>query len=245
MRTLKIFMAVAIFATMVLGVEPVFAYENAPKGQKEQSRIRQESKDALYKRVDRSVKKEVKKLEREGWKTVSLPIAKQLERSWEYEWQMQDDGYPKYITVTVIARGSNFSAAQMEAENVAKVRIASNIGASVTSLADVALANKEISPDQSASLSQVLENSKLIVSQKLGRVFPSATLYREGKKNVEVRVTAHYDMQQALEIAHEVIMEQLKNESDENRAQLEQIMGIDKMRESYSNGEFNDELVTE
>ena len=52
-------------------------------------------------------------------------------------------------------------------------------------------------------------------------------------------------MQQALEIAHEVIMEQLKNESDENRAQLEQIMGIEKMRESYSNGEFNDELVTE
>ena len=45
-----------------------------------------------------------------------------------------------------------------------------------------------------------------------------------------------------MKIAHQVIMEELKNESDENKRQLESLLGMDKIQNQYNNMDFDEEL---
>jgi len=213
-------------------VEPAYAQDEKKEMRQTRKTMRQQKKE-LYQKSDKMVLQEAKKLEKEGWKTMSLPISKQLEITWERIFQYDSEGYPKFVYTTEQAVGSNFSAAQMQAENVAKVRIASNIAASVASLADVALANNEIAPSQAASLAKAIENAKVVVASKLGRVFTSESIYKVNKDTYTVRVTVLYDMRQAMTIAKESIMQDLKDESDANRQQLEQMLGMGRMIDQY------------
>lgn len=235
MKTFKIFMAVAICAVAAMSnVEPSSAQDYTKKEKRELSREMKKQQDDFYKRPHRDVRKTARKWEKEGWKSMNLPIEKQLDRTWDREAIMDAEGYPKYVSVTVESTGASFVAAQMQAENVAKVRIASNICSSVAALADNALANNDTDPRLVGSVSKAVENSKIIVSQKLGRVFPSTTVYKKKGDEYTVRVIVLYDQRQALEIAHEVILQELKNESEQNRKQLEAMMGMDKLREQYN-----------
>ena len=146
------------------------------------------------------------------------------------------------MTVEVQATGTNFTAAQMQAENVAKVRIASNIAASIMSLADIALANNETTPELTASISKAVENTKIIVSQKLGRVYTSTSVYKQTRNTYTVRAIVLYDQRQAMKIAHETVMQELANESEHNKKQLEALLGMDKIQEQYNKTDFDEEL---
>lgn len=242
MKTLKTFMAVALVAVASMSVKPAFAQDYTKQEKKELARTMKKQQNDLYKKSPKMAKQTAKKWAKEGWMSMSLPIEKQLERTWEREWLTDEEGYPKYVSVTTEATGTNFSAAQMQAENVAKVRIASNIAASVASLADIALANNETTPKLTASISKAVENSKIIVSQKLGKVFAGTSVYRKTRNGYEVRTIVLYDQRQAMKIAHQVIMEELKNESDENKRQLESLLGMDKIQNQYNNMDFDEEL---
>lgn len=242
MRTFKTFMAVAMVAVAAMSVEPAFAQDYSKKEKKEMARTIKKQQDDLYKRSPKMARKTAKEWEKEGWKSMSLPIEKQLERTWDKEVIDDEEGYPKYVSVQVQARGTNFSAAQMQAENIAKVRIASNIAASVASLTDIALANNETTPELTASISKAIENSKVIVAQKLGKVYAATTVYRQDKNGYEVRAIVLYDQRQAMKIAHQVIMDELKNESEENKRQLESMLGMDKLQDQYNQMEFDEEL---
>ena len=235
METLKNILGIMILAATVLSSNVAYSQEQTAKEQRKIERTVRQQKKELYQKADKMIRKEAKKLEKDGWKSMDMPIAKQLETTWEREVLYEPDGYPKYVYVTTDAVGQSFSAAQMEAENVAKIRIAGNIAASVASLADVALANDEISPAQASSLTRAVENAKVIVSAKLGRVFTSSCIYRVRNNNYEVRTTVLYDMRQALNIAHEAITQELKDQSQENRAKLEALLGMDNLVKSYEN----------
>lgn len=234
MKTIKIMMAAVVFAIVAMGAEQVSAQEYTKKEKKELARDMKKQQEALYKRSPKMARKTASEWEKEGWKSMNLPIEKQLEMTWERMAIMDPEGYPKYVTVTEQATGTNFSAAQMHAEDVAKVRIASNLCASVATLADVALANNETTEELTASISKAVENSKIIVSEKLGKVFTSASVYMKSGSTWTVRVIVLYDQRQAMKIAHDVILQELQNESEENRAQLESLIGIDKLREQYN-----------
>lgn len=242
MRTFKTFMAVAMVAVAAMSVEPAVAQDYSKKEKKEMARTIKKQQDDLYKKSPKMARQTAKEWEREGWKSMSLPIEKQLENTWNTLTFKDDEGYPKFVDVTSEARGTNFAAAQMQAENVAKVRIANNIAASVASLVDVALANNETTPELTSSVSKAVENSKIIVSQKLGRVYTGTTVYRQDRKGYEVRVIVLYDQRQAMKIAHQVIMDELKNESEENKRQLESLLGMDKIQSQYNSMDFDEEL---
>ena len=242
MRTFKIFMAVAMVAVAAMSIDPAFAQADSRREQKEQIRTIKRQQDDFYKKSPKLVRKTAKQWKREGWQSMGLPIEKQLDETWGMQALRNDDGYYKYIVKESYATGTNFSAAQMQAENVAKVRIASEIAASVASLADIALANNESTPEMTASLSKAVENTKIIVSQKLGRVITGVSVYRKTRNGYEVRVNVLYDQKQAMEIAHQAIVQELKNESDENRRQLEAMMGLDKIQEQYKSLGYDEEL---
>jgi sensor domain CHASE-containing protein len=200
---------------------------------KAQKKQQKEVKSDLYKKPEKDARKEAKKLAKAGWKTMGLPIDKQIEDAWLKQYEKDASGYPRYIMVTTQVVANNVSAAQMQAENLAKVRIAGTIQTNVASLVDMAVANQEISQVEAASITKVVENSKNIVAQKLGRVVKVLEIYRQKpNNNVEVRIGIVYDMKAAMSVARQVALDELKKDLDINRAKLEQMMGMDKMMEN-------------
>jgi len=200
---------------------------------KEQQKQQKTVKSDLYKKAPKDAQKEAKKLQKEGWKTMGLPIDKQLDDAWMKQSEKGADGYPRYIVATSSVIANTITAAQMQAENMAKVRIAGMIQTNVASLVDMAVANQEISQKEAASITKAVENSKNIVSQKLGRTVKVLEIYRpKPNNNIELRLTMVYDMRSAMTLARQIVLDELKNDLEVNKAQLEKMMGMDKLMEN-------------
>ncbi|MCQ2167862.1 MAG: hypothetical protein MJY69_04245 [Bacteroidales bacterium] len=225
---MKRIFAIISLSALLLTVFTCFPANSQTNDKKTSRQLKRE----LYKNPDKMVNKEVKKLEKEGWKTMDLPIGKQLERTWEKEFQLDDDGYPKYIYVTTQATSQNYSAAQMEAENLAKVRIVSTISSSVAALADIALENHEITPDQAASMSAATEKAKVLVSGKLGRVITTLSIYKQDKNAYTIRTTVLYDMKQAINLLRDAIC---NNVPENDKSKINEVIGMDSLINQYEN----------
>lgn len=184
----------------------------------------------------KEVKKRVKELEKDGWKTMDLSLDQQVRRTMERQLMQDDEGYDKYLSTTISSKGGSFSAAQMAAENIAKVRIASNLGASVASLANIALENQEITPMEATSVMNASEKAKVFVSQKLGKLITTMCVYRMVGNEYEVRITVLYDQKKAIDIAHEAMMAEIGNDP-----KLVNIINEENIRQSYDGMDFSDE----
>ena len=229
--------AMAILAVSIFMAVPATAQtdKQQKKENKEMQKDQKEIRKAVYQKSEKMALKEAKKLEKEGWKTMGLPIAKQLDETWVKMYDREPNGYPRYIWAQEMATANTFAVAQSQADNVAKLRIASQISSSIAALTDVALANQEISAKEAASITKTVENAKVIVSQKLGRTFKTMEIYQElSNGNYRVRVTMLYDMKAAVAIAREVMLEELKKDSDMNKTQLEKLLGMDKITEQVA-----------
>lgn len=243
MRTFKMILAVTAVSIATMSVEPVFAQSDYTKQEKRELArdIKSSSKD-LYKKADKDIRKEARKLQKEGWLSMDLPIEKQLERTWERQWQTEPDGYDKYITKTITTVGQSYSAALRQAENMAKLGIAADMGTLVQSMATVAVGNKEITPEQAASVSQSVEKVKLLVNEKLGRVLTSTTIYRVNRNIYEVRVTVLYSQKSALEAANQAAVATLKDDMKVNDAEFDALFGYDKLRDKYVTTEWDETI---
>ena len=235
-NTIKLVTMAIMAASMFMAVPAVAQTDRQQKkenkaAQKDQKEIRK----AVYQKTEKMAQKEAKKLEKEGWKTMGLPIAKQLDETWVKMYDREPNGYPRYIWAQEMATANTFAAAQSQADNVAKLRIAAQVSSSIAASTDIALANNEISAKDAASITKTVENAKVIVSQKLGRTFKTMEIYQEfSNGNYRVRVTMLYDMKAAVAIAREVILDELKKDSDLNKAQLEKLLGMDKLTEQVA-----------
>lgn len=235
-NTIKLVTMAIMAASMFMAVPAVAQTDRQQKkenkaAQKDQKEIRK----AVYQKTEKMAQKEAKKLEKEGWKTMGLPIAKQLDETWVKMYDREPNGYPRYIWAQEMATANTFAAAQSQADNIAKLRIAAQVSSSIAALTDIALANNEISAKDAASITKTVENAKVIVSQKLGRTFKTMEIYQEfSNGNYRVRVTMLYDMKAAVAIAREVMLDELKKDSDLNKAQLEKLLGMDKLTEQVA-----------
>lgn len=243
MKTFKTFMAAAMFASAMIIALPSAAQSDLTKKEKKEisKDIKASNKD-LYKKPEKLVKKEAKKLTKEGWKTMDLPIQKQLERTYERLWQTDDYGYDKYISKTIEVVGQSYSAALRMAENNAKLGIAADMGTLVQSLAQLGVANKELTPEQAVSVSQSVEKVKLIVNEKLGRVITSTTLYKMNRDVYRVRVTVLYSQEAALQAAQAAAQQALKEDMKVNDAEFDALFGYDKLRDQYEKSEWDETI---
>ena len=234
--TMKLAAMVVLAASLFMTV-PANAQSNRSqkKENKEMKKDQKEIHETVYKKSEKMAVKEAKKLEKAGWKTMGLPIAKQLDETWLKMYDRDASGYPRYMWAQEMATANSFAAAQSQTDNVAKLRIASQVSSSVAALTDIALANQEISAKEAASITKTVENAKVIVSQKLGRTFKTMEIYQElSNGNYRVRTTMLYDMKAAVTIAREVMLEELKKDSDVNKAQLEKLLGMDKLMDQVA-----------
>ena len=179
--------------------------------------------------AQKSIKKEVRQLKKDGWKVAPGNIAMDLQLSEAYSKALEKDekGYEKFVSGEAMTVGETYDAALFQATNLAKLDLAGKIQTEVTELIDNKLANKQLSQKQATSLAESVAASKNLVSQKLGRVIVPIKMYRDlDNGNVEVRTVMYYSHDMALDIMKQTMREDLEKKADDLSKQLDKILGF-------------------
>ena len=225
---MKKLLMVAMSLIMVASVS--FAETSMQKEiRKERQEIRKLAKKELKEKVDRSVKKEAKRLTKEGWgvKPGALPLEKQLERSYLMQYEYDENLFPKYIMGEASSIGENYDAARTAALSLAITNLAGQIQTEVTALVENTVANRQLSQEEAASISESVMASKNLISQSIGRTIPVIECYRiNSKKNNEVLVRIAYNAEMAKEAAKKAVREELEKKGNNLHEQLDKVLGF-------------------
>lgn len=196
---------------------------------KERQEIRKLAKAELKQKVDKSVKKEARRLAKEGWrvKPGALPLEKQLERSYLMQYEYDESMFPKYIMGEASSVGENYDAAKTAATSLAITNLAGQIQTEVTALIENTVANRQLSAEDAASITETVMASKNLISQSIGRVIPVVEVYRiNSKKNNEVLVRLAYNGEMAKEAAKKAVREELEKKGNNLHEQLDKVLGF-------------------
>ena len=199
---------------------------------KEQKKERKEmskmTKSELNSRASKTARREAKKFKKDGWLVTpgTLPIEKQLDRSYNMLYEIDENMMPKYIMGEAMSIGENYDAAKLQALELAKQNLAGQIETEVTELVENTVANKQLSQEQAASITQTVSASKNLISQSLGRVLPVIEMYRvKNNKNKEVYVRLAYSTDMAMQVAKKVIKEELEKKGQDLHEELDKCLG--------------------
>ncbi len=214
-----------LFLTMC--VSPSFAQISKEQA-KERKLLMESSKSELTQKATKVARKEAKKLCKEGWTTTpgTLPIEKQLDKAYLMSYEYDDNMFPKYIMGEAMSIGENYDAAKMQALELAKQNLAGQIQTEVTALVENTVANKQLSQEQAASVTQSIMASKNLISQSIGRTISVMEVYRTlSNKNKEVLVRIAYNSNMAKEAAKKIVREDLEKKGDKLHKDLDKLLG--------------------
>ena len=178
----------------------------------------------------REARKEARSMEKDGWAVApgSLPLAKVLENTWMKQVTQDDNGNVKYIYADGNAVAETKSVAEMQAIELGKLQLAGLIQTNMSSLISANIGNAQLSTQDAASVTEIVQSAKNMIAMELGYVDPSFKLFRNiGKDKIEVQVRLFYDTKQSLEIAKKVVRQELKDKLKLNEEKLEKLMGIE------------------
>ena len=174
------------------------------------------------------IRGEAKRLAKEGYAVPlgQLPMDKQLENSWQAAYELTPEGLPYYIISSQKGVAANYTAAQMQAMNAAKMDIAGQIQTMVNQVIETKVASNELSKNDAQSLTSFVSTSKNIISNTLGRVVKLVEVYREPKRSntVEVMVTLAYSSEVAQKEALKAMKESLTQEDVELMSQIDKLV---------------------
>ena len=227
---MKKFMTVAM--ALIVACTCVFAQQSAQERKqliKERQEVQKLAKKDLKAKVDKNIRKEAKRLKKEGWqvKPGALPLEKQLERSYLMQYEFDANLFPKYIMGEASSVGENYDAAKVAANSLAVTNLAGNIQTEVTALLENTVANKQLSPEEAASISETVMSSKNLISQSIGRTIPVMECFRiNSKKNNEVLVRIAYNSEMAKEAAKKAVREELEKKGQNLHEQLDKALGL-------------------
>lgn len=217
---------------LIVACTCVFAQQSAQERKqliKERQEVQKLAKKDLKAKVDKNTRKEAKRLKKEGWqvKPGALPLEKQLERSYLMQYEFDANLFPKYIMGEASSVGENYDAAKVAANSLAVTNLAGNIQTEVTALLENTVANKQLSPEEAASISETVMSSKNLISQSIGRTVPVMECFRiNSKKNHEVLVRIAYNSEMAKEAAKKAVREELEKKGQNLHEQLDKALGF-------------------
>lgn len=220
----KIFLMLSVLMITVL---PMMA-QNNKDAWKERKELRKMSRDALKEKASKDARKEAKTLTKEGWKAApgALPIERQLDRSYMMQQEFDDDMFPKFLMGEGMSIGENYDGAKMQALELAKQNLAGQIQTEITALVESNVANKQLSADDAATVTQTVMGAKNFISQSIGRVITVVEVYRTKKNgNKEVLVRVAYNSAMAKEAAKKAVRKDLEDKGEELLDQLDKAMG--------------------
>ena len=113
---------------------------------------------ALTKDQEKEVKKEVKAMEKEGWKVKpgSLSLSDQIIRSKQAANELNADGYDKWISGVGSSIGTIYDAARTQALTVAQGEIARRLKTDLTAQIESNLGNEQLAQQSAESVAQTI-----------------------------------------------------------------------------------------
>ncbi len=219
---------VITLSVLFLGASMLLAqdYNSAIAERKAMSKY---AKSELNDRASKAAKKAAKTYGKEGWLVAPghLPLEKQLDRSYQMQYEFDDMGYPKYIMSEAMSIGENYDAAKMQAQELAKLSLAGQLQSEIVALVENEVSNEQLSNEQAASVTETVMGAKNLISQKIGRVITVVECYRDkAGKNKEVRVMIAYNTAMAMEAAKSAVRDELKKKGDELHEKLDGLLNL-------------------
>lgn len=145
----------------------------------------------LSKNEMKAIKKEAKKLEKEGWtvKPGELPIVDQLVRSRRVQLEEDENG-EKWFIGAASSIGGIYDAASMQALTLAKTELAGLIKTNLTFKFKEILENKQQSGERAESMANIAMNAQGVsIDHELSNPRILIVMYRTlENKNVEVSI---------------------------------------------------------
>ena len=216
-----------ILSALLITAIPMMAQNNKDTW-KERKELRKMSRDALKEKASKDARKEAKALTKEDWKAApgALPLERQLDRSYMMQQEFDDDMFPKYLMGEGMSIGENYDGAKMQALEPAQQNLAGQIQTEITALVESNVANKQLSADDAATVTQTVMGAKNFISQSIGRVITVVEVYRTKKNgNKEVLVRVAYNSAMAKEAAKKAVRKDLESKGDDLLNQLDKAMG--------------------
>lgn len=197
---------------------------------KERKAMASFTRDQMKAKVSKDAKKAAKQLTKEGWTVPpgALPLERQLDRVYTMQYELDmNTGFPKYIRGEAISVGENYDAAKMQATALSKIDLAGNIQTEVAALIETRVGNKQLSPEQAASVSNSVMGAKNMISQSIGRTITGLEVYRKlHNGNKEVRLLVLYNSDMAMAAAKKAVREDMEKKADKLVEQLDKILGF-------------------
>ena len=223
MKAVKFLLAV-VLAAFTMGVSAQTSKEIA----RERREIRKLSKAEFNEKASKDARREAKRLKKEGWQAApgALPMEKQLDKSYLMQQEYDDNLFPKYLMGEAMSIGENYDAAKMQALELAKQNLAGQIQTEVTALIENTVANKQLQPEEAASVVQSISAGKNLISQSIGRVLTVVEVYRTvSNKNKEVLVRIAYNAEMAKAAAKQAVREELEKKGEDLHNKLDKLLG--------------------
>lgn len=205
--------------------------ETTKELQKQRKELYKASKAELNEKATKTARKEAKKLEKEGWRTApgALPLEKQMDKSYLMQMEYDETMYPKYIMSEGMSTGENYDAAKMQALELAKQNLASQIQTEITALIENSVATSQLAAEEAASVTKSISAGKSLITQSLGRTITVVECYRTlSNKNKEVLLRIAYNGDMAKAVAKKAIRENLEGEASALQGKLDKVLGINK-----------------
>lgn len=181
-------------------------------------------------KVSKTARKQAKEMKKDGWAVApgSLTLEKQIENSALYQNSYEDDGVtPKFVWGDATSIGEHYDGAKMQALEIARMNLVSNIETSITKLVEANNSNKQLQAGDAASVSKAITAAKSFVSKKIGQTITVIEAYKKTKNgNYEVRVQIFYSMEKARTLAKQGIREELEKAGDELHEDIDELLGF-------------------
>ena len=142
----------------------------------------------------KNIKKEVKRYEKDGWKTMpgALSLSDQLMRSRKVQLEEDDEGDAKWQIGTATSIGTIYDAARMQAMTLAKAELSGLITTNLTEKYVAASENQQMPLDQAESMAKAAMEAKAVtVDQRIGNprvIFDAYRKLPNGNVEVTLRV---------------------------------------------------------
>ena len=178
------------------------------------------------KEVKKLAKKEAKTLKKEGWQVApgALPLQVQLENAYRKQLDTDELGQPKFFIGAAQPISQTFDAAKIQAQSLANFDIAQKTQTQLKGIIENAVGNKQLSPEEAASIEQMTMKSTELISGKLGRTTPIMECFKTlPNGNTQIMIRIAYPTSRALEEAKEAVRQELEKELKELSEKLERV----------------------
>ncbi len=187
-----------------------------------------EARKAAKEKVDKDARKEAKRLKKDGYLNLpgDLPLEKQLQRSFEMQYEFDDQGMAKFLVATGTASARSSAVASSNAMDNARVELAGLISSQVANLIKTNKANTQLTEQDFETIDKFLSSSQTFVNAELGMINPVVKAEKKNSSAFERRVLIGYSFEQARKVAQQLVKKELQADLDANDEELQKLLGL-------------------